>query len=231
VVQLGGHIRQERKALKPNSPSWDDMSDFVVHFTRGGNDDGDYNAMMSIYDRCVLVPGNTFGIGRQKCPDPSSQQAVCFSEIPPGQWQRLVERRKTKYGIAFTKQYVVSCGGGPIWYVWKDTPHWQVLQDLMRQAEADATAPIWKLTPFIDSPGDYPSGSYFFEWEREWRHVGHLCFKPKDVAFLLIPERLHDAARSFFKDVQSEDRGPAYLCPYVDPTWDRNRILRAIWSQ
>jgi len=227
----GGSGWREKEPLKPMVSTWDDMSDYVVHFTKGGDEDSGYDAMMSIYYQRVLVPASTFGIGRQRCPEPSSQQAVCFSEIPPGQWQRLVERRKTKYGMAFAKEFVTSRGGGPIWYVWKDTPHWHVLQNLMQQAEADAAARIWRLTPFIDSPGDYPRGSYFFEWEREWRHVGRLSFEPEDVAFLLIPEHLHEAARSFFEDVRSDNSGPVYLCPYVDPTWDRHRILRVIRRQ
>jgi hypothetical protein len=84
--------------------------------------------------------------------------------------------------------------------------------------------PIWKLTPFIDAPGDYPGGPYRFEWEREWRHVGELRFSEQDPAFLIIPEKLHARARRFFEDAVREHYGPGYFCPYIDPGWDRERI-------
>ena len=50
-------------------------------------------------------------------------------------------------------------------------------------------------------------------------------FRPEDVSFLLIPEELHAAARHFFEGHLRENTGPAYLCTYVDPMWDRERIL------
>jgi hypothetical protein len=93
--------------------------------------------------------------------------------------------------------------------------------------------PIWKLTPFVDSPGSYGAGSYFFEWEREWRHVDDLAFSPKNVAFLIMPEDYHNAARGFFEEAHYEDTGPAYFCPYVDINWSRERCLNELkkgWS-
>ena len=80
----------------------------------------------------------------------------------------------------------------------------------------------------IDGPGEYGSTKYIFDWEREWRHVGTMMFEEKDVAFLLIPEELHDAANDFFANAQEENLGPAYFCPYVDPTWSREHILEVL---
>ena len=208
--------------------TWTDISDFVVHFTKGGDEEDDYRNMLGIYWDHVLKPKKAFGIGRKFCPAPESQLAVCFSEIPPGEWARLKKRRETKYGIGFRKSFVISNGSGPIWYVWKESSQWFVLQDMMRRETSNAAADIWKLTPFIDAPGEYGSSQYFFEWEREWRHVGEFAFEPKDVAFLLIPEELHEAARGFFEECLHEHTGPSYLCPYVDPTWDRDRILEIL---
>jgi len=58
--------------------------------------------------------------------------------------------------------------------------------------------------------------------------IGPFSFEPEDVAFLLIPEELHERARIFFEEVERDHSGPAYLCPSVDPAWDRNKILRAL---
>jgi hypothetical protein len=214
--------------MKPHPDKWDDMSNYVVHFTKGDRATNGYETMMSIYGSCELKAGGRFGIGKDKAPAKTRQEAVCFSEIPPGQWQRLAERREAKYGIAFTKRFICSRGGGPIWYVWKGTPHWQTLQDMMTSAARDADALIWKLAPMIDAPGDYGQTQYYFDWEREWRHVGSMAFSTDDVAFLLIPEELHSAARSFFENARYENLGPAYLCPYVDPSWSRERIINEL---
>jgi len=207
------------------------MSNYVVHLTKGGANSNDYDAMMSIYFSRILKPGRAFGIGQAKAPHQETQYAVCFSEIPPGQWARLEERRNTKYGLSFAKEFILSRGGGPIWYAWKDTPHWRILQEMMRVSADDPDAGIWKLTPMIDAPGEYNRRPYLFDWEREWRHIGSLSFEPEDVAFLLIPEELHGAARSFFENAFHENLGPAYFCPYVDPSWDRERILAALRSR
>lgn len=204
------------------------MSNYVVHFTSGGPEVDDCSTMMCIYSSRQLIPGHRYGIGRSYAPLSSEQRAVCFSEIPPGQWNRLVERRGTKYGLAFSKQFIISQGGGPIWYAWKDTPHWQALQTMMDDASSDPDALVWRITPMIDAPGTYRGQDYEFEWEREWRHVGPLSFEPEDVAFLLIPEELHSAARGFFEDAYHENLGPAYFCPYVDLSWNRERIIEAL---
>lgn len=206
------------------------MSNYVVHFTHGGEQENDYENIISICYNMVLRPKRAFGIGTKFAPDKLSQQAVCFSEIPPGAWHRLSERRKTSYGIGFTKKFIQSQGGGQIWYVDKGSPHRAAIQRMMKNSINDPKADVWKLTPMIDAPGTYSSGPYYFEWEREWRHVGPLEFKPRDVAFLLIPEKLHGIARTFFEDAEHGNYGPAYLCPYVDPKWPRQRILAALKS-
>lgn len=214
--------------MKYHPDNWNDMSNFVVHFTKGTEGKDDYHSMMGIYSQQVLLAKKRFGIGKDKAPQECTQQAVCFSEIPPGHWHRLVERRETKYGLAFTKEFILSRGGSPVWYAWKGTPPQQTLQNMMAQACGNPSAPIWDLTPFIDAPGTYGKSDYLFDWEREWRHLGSLSFGPEDVAFLLIPEELHSAAYGFFENAQAENLGPAYFCPYVDPLWSRDLILETL---
>lgn len=88
--------------MRQHTEKWEDMSNYLVHFTKGSNGVSGYDAMMSIYGDGVLWPGQKFGIGKNKAPAGTQQEAVCFSEIPAGQWQRLEERRGTKYGLAFS---------------------------------------------------------------------------------------------------------------------------------
>ena len=75
--------------MREYSLTWKDMSDFVVHFTKGSDSEDAYRNMMGIYWDHVLKPKNSFGMGKRLCPDPKSQFAVCFSEVPPGEWERL----------------------------------------------------------------------------------------------------------------------------------------------
>jgi hypothetical protein len=100
----------------------------------------------------------------------------------------------------------------------------QTLMDEALQNRTSASQRIWELTTFIDFPGGYPTGTYRFEWEREWRVRGSLSFSESDVAFLVVPEKLHQTARSFFQNAIDENIGPGYLCPYIDPYWDWERV-------
>jgi len=209
------------------SSQWQDMSDYLVHFTRMEESGDDYGRIISILGGQVLKAMNAFGIARSMYPE--TQKTVCFSEIPPGEWERIYRRRKTKHGIAFRKEFIRKNGGVPVWYTWKDSPVHVVILEIMTNAEAND--PIWKITPFIDAPGVYPTGKYNFEWEREWRIAGNCGFEPEDVAFLLMPEDLHDADWGFFHDAFHGNTGPAYSCPYIDPEWDNQKITDTLKQQ
>jgi len=198
----------------------------VVHFTKTTSTHTDYANMMSIYSRRVLEAVNPFGIAKNYCPNILSQHAVCFSEIPLHLLKRISCRRGS-YGIGFRKELILERGGGPIWYIEKGKPSWIAVNDFIQQALKSVSPeknPIWTITPMVDAPGEYSTGSYRFEWEREWRHVGDFHFKVDEVAFLIIPENLHSAARGFFEDVSRENLGPAYFCPFIDPIWNIKRI-------
>ncbi|MFV8530371.1 hypothetical protein [Ralstonia pseudosolanacearum] len=210
---------------------WEDMSNYVVHFTKGAGKLTDasvnskaYRSHLSILHSCTLKPAAPFGVGRSNAPDKGAQMAVCFSEIPPGQWSRLSQRRKSAYGIGFSKNYILGRGGGPIWYARKGSPHLAALKKLMRAGKGKPEHPVWSITPMIDAPGSYGFSSYEYEWEREWRHIGGMRFEPEDVAFLFIPEGLHGIARHFFEDAYHHHTGPAYFCPFIDPFWSKDRV-------
>ena len=76
----------------------------------------------------------------------------------------------------------------------------------------------------MDAPGDYSTGNYFFEWEREWRKLGDFKFTEVDVEFLVAPSALHEAARAFFDNAKADNLGPCYDCPFIDPYWKIEKI-------
>ena len=174
---------------------------------------------------------NSFGLARRSSGAGAQQECACFSEIPFGQVGRLAERRQSAYGIAFHQDFVVAAGGGRVWYVDLGSPLDAVVSaafaPILGQPH-DLNSPLWSLAPFIERPGQYANASYRFEWEREWRVPGGLAFEPANVAFLFIPEELHDEARSFFHDAERTNSGPGYHCPYLDPSWHDDQILAAL---
>jgi len=209
---------------------YDDFSEFVTHFTKPTQFGSAYQNQISICSSRQLIAANPFGIGRNKSPNTASQQCVCFSEVPLHCLTRIAQRR-SRYGIGFKKEFVRSKGAMPIWYVEKDSSQHLSIQKLMSEAQMNpllGAHAIWNLTPFIDVPGNHPTGSYRFEWEREWRCVGDFAFSELDVAFLVIPEDLHLSACGFFREARDANTGPFYGCPYIDSNWDAVRVAHAV---
>lgn len=213
---------------------WRDMSDFVVHFTRPGPPYHDaYQNMMSILGARTLIPGaEGFGIARREAVVADRHRSVCFSEIPLDQLARLVQRRSL-YGIAFRKSFILSQGGGPVWYVQYGSPAHLAMKHQLDQALAakePQKEPVWAVTPFVDIQGDAHNApySYRFDWEREWRVPGLLRFTEYDVAALFLPEEVHTLARDFFAWAVRERAGPGYFCPVLDPGWKEEQIQEAL---
>jgi hypothetical protein len=211
-----------------NNASWRDMSEYVVHFTKDG-DRSAYEVMLSILWSRQLRAAGAFGAARDLGGPAFTQRAVCFSEIPLDRLHRLVERR-SRVGIGFNQATLLAAGGGRVWYVDKDSGPAEAVQALRAEKVGPPMAtdsPFWRMTPFIDFPGDYGGTQYRFEWEREWRVPGDLKFEVADVTFLFIPECLHDNARAFFENVKRDGSGPIYECPFLDPLWTDDRIQQA----
>jgi hypothetical protein len=157
-------------------------------------------------------------------------RVVCFSEIPLDMLDRLHTRRSL-YGLGFRKDFIISKGGAPLWYLDKESAQASIWYAHIRERQAAGLTPddpFWKLTPFVDNPGNYKGTDRRFEWEREWRVVGDMSFEIDDVEFLFLPEDEHEAARQFFADAQAENTGPASFCPYIDPRWDMEKIQQAL---
>lgn len=200
---------------------WRDMSDYVVHFTPG------YDVIMSILSGGCVKAHNPFGSARNLTDLGDTQCSACFSEIPLDLLDRLVERR-SPFGIGFPKSLLKERGGGRVWYLDKDSPLVGAFQGMINEAMKGGIHPgdrIWKLTPFVDR---VVPNQYDFDWEREWRVVGGLTFTPDDVAFLFVPDHLHDAARTFL-DSGGHGAGPAYpTAVLLDPEWDDEKLQETL---
>jgi len=237
---------------------WADMTEYVVHFVRDGGTreplpdnphprlkfarelQGDkltpYWVMLAVLWELHLKPGpGRWGAARKDERLGDSQRAVCLAEVPLPFVRRIADRRKSRYGLGFTQEFVRKHGGARVWYLDKGERIATAFQQTLDSHAAvfDPDDEFWKLTPFVDITGFFPSpgGSKErrFEWEREWRVPGPdgLPFTPDDVAFLFIPEEEHTAAREFFASYGNVT-GPSFECPLIDPHWDEPAIQKAL---
>jgi hypothetical protein len=162
-------------------PKWRDMSDYLVHFTQSEED------LISILQDCEIRAGRPFGSAQNLHDRLDSQEAVCLSEIPLDQLNRLMARHG-RYGLGFTRDFIRKNGGSRVWYLDREAPAQIAFNEMVRQAMVggvDPAAEIWKLTPFVDY---VTPGRYEFEWEREWRVAGGIPFGHSDLAFVLLPD-------------------------------------------
>jgi hypothetical protein len=212
---------------------FEDMSPWAVHFARDSSSPLDpkgepsgYQTVMSIlYDGHIRAVNEPHGMAAGIPELAAINRPACFSEVPLHLLDRIV-RNRSEYGVGFSQRLLRSKGGGRLWYVEDDGEPAAAISELVDQhrgSGVDPEDPLWKITPFIELATTTTAfGDYL--WEREWRVPGGLLFDPSDVEFLFIPETLHNQARQFFTDVKVEHSGPAYLCPYIDVNWDRDKI-------
>jgi hypothetical protein len=213
--------------------NYPDMSEYVVHFTKDVSDTKTaYENIMSILHDGHLRPGQrTFGSAKDFAWLGDMRRVVCFSEVPLPYVSRLA-RRRSQYGVGFTQKFVSARHGARVWYLDVGSAHEQVWLQLQaeRAKLKNPTDPFWGLAACVDRSGFHGCSRYEFEWEREWRVVGPagLHFGPTDVEFLFIPEEHHSAAHGFFAEFFDEVGMPGFDCPFVDPLWAPDRVMRAL---
>lgn len=198
---------------------WRDMSEYVVHLTAA-------ETLTKVLEQRALEPAGPVGTARNLVEVADTQRAVCLSEIPLDQLDRLVER-KGEYGLGFRRSFVRGRGGAPVWYLERDTAVAGFFQEMINGAMRGGIEPtddIWKITPFVDNPGSGDWGRYEFDWEREWRVVGQLTFGNGQVAFLIAPEPAHpELSADWLRRVTTSAPAP----PLIDLSWSPDRLQRA----
>jgi hypothetical protein len=156
------------------------------------------------------------------------------------------------YGLAFSKVWARREGANPVWYVDITPGHdWLMrpLNDLAEVAEygqaveidKDATgrplrpvqasalpfeaSQIARIAPFIEQMGTGEGYRKEFWWEREWRKVGTLWFRWKNVVAAFVPEDDHE---TFTEDLKARREGSQELPPLLDPRWGLERMIAAL---
>ena len=95
--------------FKYRGNDWPDMSEYVVHLTKGPDP---RTAFYSILTSGVIRVGTASGLARDV--PAMGQVAACFSDVPVYEVDRLASRYSA-YGIGFHHETLVRQGGARVW--------------------------------------------------------------------------------------------------------------------
>jgi hypothetical protein len=182
-----------------------------------------------------------------------TQNVVCFTEVPLQHLWTLCEpqtgnwHQTEPYGIAILKTWARHRGCHPVWYLdttgggheWLHRP----LRELVRQAMVGyqtksetgepvevtlESSPLLKLSPFIDTMGDWGGQGYpkEFSYLREWRHVGDFPFDWNYLAMIFAPEEEHE----LLKEKLLKERSEILYLQYYSEDMFLGRIFDPRWS-
>lgn len=166
-----------------------DMSDSLIHFTRGDALDDAFERFRTIVSECRLIGGTGMIRGGFSC--------VCLSEAPLPLSNGLVNEsyysKYSPFGVMFKKQWVFAQGGRPV--IYQPAHEYLLLPEAMR----------WRHVTYEPPNVD-------FTWEREWRMCcPELDFDP-GVASLILPSG--DYLERLISD--HEDQQDAYWYQYSE---------------
>lgn len=98
--------------MRESKPDWDDLSNYVVHFTKEAP--GSADQLIAILQSGMIEARNRYGAALH---DERAPKVVCLTETPIHKLSRILARRGP-YGIGFHKRFAIGLGGGPVLYAY-----------------------------------------------------------------------------------------------------------------
>lgn len=146
-----------------------DISDYIIHFTKGENDDDAFNNLWSILKDGRITSHTNFIRGLFPC--------VCFTEAPldavkDGFMNLFGEVRYSPFGVKFHKNYIFAMGGRPVIY----SPD--------HEYEALGEEVKWRHVRY-ELP---PDRTIDFTWEREWRLECESLPISSEICAVVVPD-------------------------------------------
>lgn len=144
-----------------------DMSDQLIHFTRGENYEDAFRNICRMVDECVITGGKEFWSG---------EHCVCFTEAPlnslPGGFvNSKTFSRYSPFGIICDRDHMFDLGARPV--IYGPSEEVSLFPEHVR----------WRYMKY--NPNESPP--YDFTWEREWRiRACELKISP-DMAGVVVP--------------------------------------------
>ncbi|ANS31763.1 hypothetical protein R1CP_35785 (plasmid) [Rhodococcus opacus] len=160
-------------------PDARDLSEYLVHMTRTPDD------LASILTQGRIEARTAFGIGRRYPQVEDRHRAVCLTEMPVSELDRMTARGRS-FGIAFKRSLLRDrFSAQPVWYLDKDSAPHTALQEAMTTlgAAKNWTHSFWDVTPYVDAVED---GRNAWRWEREWRVQSDIHFDLDEIALVIV---------------------------------------------
>lgn len=163
----------------------DDLSDRLIHLTRGSSEDPKKNReesvgnLISILDSGALKGGNGFIKGGYIC--------ACFSEAPVSKLPYIIANsvvhkfKYSPYGVMVEKRWFYQQGGRPV--VYGPPEDFDLLPEEMKHRYVQL---------HLGKPYDID-----FTWEREWRLRSDSLVLDPATTTVILPDRI---ARDVFSD-------------------------------
>lgn len=162
-----------------------DISDHLIHFTKGDSPEDAFSTLKAIINERILVGGSGNIKGGYTC--------VCFSEAPidslvHGLINADCYSKYSRFGVMVDKIWLFQQGGRPVIYQTDD--EFELLQEANRWRHV-------RYEPHKEVPID-------FSWEREWRiKCTQLDIHP-GVASIIVPDS--DWGTRLFYDHEHEQQ-------------------------
>jgi len=149
-----------------------DISDKLIHFTSGPDEDAAFGNL------CSIIQGGAIrgSAGKIK----GGYQCVCFTEAPIAALGRgLVNlsdfSRYQPFGVIYDKTHVYSQGGRPV--IYQSDSEFLALPDELRWRHM-------RYEPIVIPPAERPTD---FTWEREWRVQCESFSAAPNLAGFILP--------------------------------------------
>lgn len=208
--------------MKPNGRP--DFSDYLVHFTTSRKPVGDtdpHNPALAFAGQTALERLIKMLTDKKIVASTmpwTGSRAVCFTECP---WSSLVDHTKqySPFGIGFSKPFIFSRNGSPVFYVRPDQYNKQTWHDHLKAF----VTPFW--------PAYRPSTTFFtshaftrtcdYTHEREWRVPQDLEFNYKQIEFVVL-DKYEDMAK-FPQNLKDEIGRDKFLL------MDNYKMIEKLW--
>ena len=147
----------------------DDLSDKLIHLTRGESDQSAANNFLSILQSKTLKGGTSCIKGKYQC--------VCFSEAPVGKLSYILANpsvhgmRYKPFGIMVSKEWLFLKGGRPV--IYQPDEEYEFLHESQKFRHVRYE----------------PNNDVDFTWEREWRILTSNLEIDPNCTTVVVPNR------------------------------------------
>lgn len=228
-MAITGHTA---KAIEGRS----DLSRFVVHLTRDDTRDFSDGASApdnfgAIVESRTIIAAKPHCLHWKKIPRKYKRKfsVCCFTEVPLSELHLLTRNipgrqiQLSEYGFVFSREFLISKKAQPALYINSYNQNFSLrevadtIYEVVEKAKFQE-GKLQRFLPYLNAMNE----QYDFAWEREWRILGDLVFKPRDIVCVVLPENGAEEWRERFLQ-----RG----IPAISPGWSTEEIVWELSKQ